>query len=485
MILTAKAATQTRASHHAGPLWRLLWKEFSERRWWAICWALVILAVSLVAHGQRFCGDVGWMRWNSLSLVFAGVVGLGGYTGELKRGRALFLFTRAVRWQEVLLAKVLFGAIMLLGVPLLAACIFRLTCPEPYRHFITLPNVLSGIGALARPAALCYLVGLACSVILPGLAGGTLAVISISLAIAVMLCGSELFWWLCYYLKLVNDTTPNIELMMGSVRVGILLFAILGVLWGGASALRSGLYRDYVQRVKLFAPRLIFAMLIGGLLGLCLPQSLTERLLLHWYPRDTNVISPGGSYAIVFYQQRDALFCIYTGIFGDLSGDLRTEVVRLADHAVLRRMTTEKRDNYLGSYNWYWITDSVAVGNSSSNTTHNTLLYHPDTGKIIPIAAESIGNPSPDGRFAVSTEVTREDNPRRYIRHLYFCNLDNGRTADVATPVTDDRYCVVWWESNDIVGYYSSAGYYGTVPNKRRHVPPFREAVHHLRVPQF
>jgi len=221
MTFTANAMdkTKTQTSRRCSPLWRLLWKEFSERRWWAICWALGIVAVSFLARGQQFFGVMGETMppGNYLSLIFAGVVGLGGYTSELRRGRALFLFTRPTHWHAVLWAKVLFGVITILAAAVLAAGLFRLTCPEPYHHFVTLPNMLMGIGVLAWPIVLCYLGGLAASVILPGLAGGALTVVSIGVVIVLMLAGDALVWSLLW-LHVINDNTPKIDLIMLCAR---------------------------------------------------------------------------------------------------------------------------------------------------------------------------------------------------------------------------------------------------------------------------
>ena len=337
---------------------------------------------------------------------------MGEYNSELKRGRAFFLFTRAVKWRNVLFAKVLFGTIIIIGTPLLAAGIFYFTCPEPYFHLTTLPNILVGVGLLVWPSMLCYLCGLACSVILPGLAGETLTVTSVALSILLTLVGSVFVEWLFYYFKFFTDMTMRISLIIFGVNVGILLFAIPGIFWGGLTAVCSGLFNNYQQRIKLFVPKLIVSMLIGGFLSLCLPQSLAERLFLRWYPDDSGIISTGGSYAILSYTQQYTVCGIDIrglGITGMI--DSRKDVIRLADHTVLRRITSKTPQDVLVAYAWSWVSDSVAVGRSVENNSNKTVLYHPETGKIIPLATNNIvnGTLSPNGHILIDMSAKREN----------------------------------------------------------------------------
>ena len=97
---------------------------------------------------------------------------------------------------------------------------------------------------------LCYLCGLACSVILPGLAGGAFTVTCIAIAIVLTLIFSgELIGWLCVYLKLFNEITQGVQLSMLGMPAGIVAFAVLG-LWlgrrvGGACRTLPRLYATH------------------------------------------------------------------------------------------------------------------------------------------------------------------------------------------------------------------------------------------------
>lgn len=500
MTNNAKAMSERWSIAISNSLWSMLWKECCERRWWAACWVLVIVSVSLFANGQNFCNDAGWaiQPWNYLSLLFAGIVGLGGYSSELKRERAFFLFTRAVHWSVVLLAKILFGVIMILAAALLAALIFRLTCAEPYRHFVTLPHVLSGVGTLALPTVLCYFAGLAGSVILPGLAGGALTVIStIGITILLVFVDSALTLRLCENLLLVKDFTSKIDLTMLCGRVGMLSFAIVGIVWGALSVVRDGLYRDFFHRIRLFAPKFILTMLGGWLVGICLPQVLAEQHFLRWnHNISYDLISPGGSYAIISYDQNYSVFGIDARLLGENTLlDYRTDVIRLEDNSVVvSNLARNKHDKSISSIEWDWITDTIALGQTiasrqdNEGTPRESLIYHADTNTFITLTTRkyvNIGTPSPDGRLMVNiydSEEKSAQTKKTYLRHIYLYNLMNGHTKDIIIPLGNNRaYSHFWWESNDTVAYYIYNGNYYEPHTMRL---PLLE-VKKLQVPQF
>ena len=497
MMLTTTILTP-RNTFSPVPLWRLLWKEWRERRWWALGWALSMLVVGLIAQAQRYYmfGNGAPSVWNCLPLLFAGVVGLGGYASELQRGRALFLCARAVRWQELLLAKLLFGVIVSLGLPALAATLLFLTCPGPYHAVITPSHLLAGIGAEAWPMLLCYAGGLACSVLLPGLAGSVLAVVSIAIIIgfalfcAELLFGMGLFdpWW-C----LLNHAVmgPSVTNSMGVVtHVGMLCFAVIGILWGGVTVARAGIYQDYLLRIKHFAPKMLLPMLIGGLLGLCLPQSLAERWFIAWEAVDQGavLISPGGSYAMVTFAPHYVVGWLDISRLAGYPTGQRQDIIRLADKVVVKSFMLPQNADDTTIFSG-WVTDTVAKGNRKIDNNHEQqMLYHLDTGKMIPTTEEHLGTPSPNGRYTayIDTIGFTEDKKLGGCRTIYLCNLENGHTATMLIPVDDlVGSSPLWWESNDTVAYYRKQESYGMGPDKRLYLQSFHEAVHRLRVPKF
>ena len=83
----------------------------------------------------------------------------------------LFLFTRALSWQQVLLAKILLGMAVAVSMPLLAALVLRLTVAAPYQPFVTPVTLLQGAAMVMGYNFVAYLVGLGCSIVLPGWRG--------------------------------------------------------------------------------------------------------------------------------------------------------------------------------------------------------------------------------------------------------------------------------------------------------------------------
>ena len=116
----------------------------------------------------------------ALPLLLALLLGAGAYASELTGERATFVFSRPVAWWRMLLAKLIFAAAIIIGATLLAALFYRLAAPAPYRHLATVPHLLAGAWGVAWKLGMLYLFGLACSVVLPGMAGGLLTVTAIT-----------------------------------------------------------------------------------------------------------------------------------------------------------------------------------------------------------------------------------------------------------------------------------------------------------------
>ena len=200
-------------------------------------------------------------------------------------------------------------------------------------------------------------------------------------------------------------------------------------------------------------------MLIGGLAGLWLPHTLAEGLLLPWCPNDAGSISPGGSYAFLSYQRFSPWGMDISSFGSPPPADYRLDFIRVADNAVLHHLSKKTPgyfDGFFAPFAWGWVTDTVAVRSRCGDniSSHKTLLYHLDTGKIIPMPADyAVGTPSPNGYLTVS-ESPRYDG-KHWIIRMTFCNLDNGHTAklDVIIPVGNVKgigsFCR--WESNDTV----------------------------------
>ena len=228
---------------------RLLWKEFRERRGWFLCWVLCNVLIALCAHGQSFCGEGSHLNsgWQVLSLLMAFFVSAGGYTSELEAQRVNFFFSRPLRWHTILLAKLLSSAVLLLGAPLLAAGIFCLMNPE-YAPLMTLPHVLAGVLRFAVPMSLPFLFGLACSAVLPGLAGGFLTAIAI----------------FCFLIVCITVKYSPYELSINNDFSVFLYSAMLATIFAAVPLLPSRLMLATPDRLKLFIPIFIgvFTLLV-------------------------------------------------------------------------------------------------------------------------------------------------------------------------------------------------------------------------------
>ena len=155
---------------------RLLWKEWQERRLWLGLWVLAVVGNVVFVHVPRPVTDWHYCAFDEwrLPLLAALLAGLGAYGSELRGRRADFLYTRAHSWGQVLLAKLLLGAAAVATAALLGVVACRLTAPAAYLPFIT-PQHLLWVGwEIIEYTGLAFLLGTACSLVLPGLPGSLL-----------------------------------------------------------------------------------------------------------------------------------------------------------------------------------------------------------------------------------------------------------------------------------------------------------------------
>jgi|GEM_PF-2111886 len=157
---------------------RLLWKEWQERRLWIALWVATGAALTALGKGQGVC-NIAWMdsNWGMLIPLAALLAGLGGFGSELHRGRAAFLYSRAVTWKQILGAKLLLGLAAIIVSVIASAAAGRLLLPAEYHQLITPHSLLSGALVMAGFTAGAYLLGLAFSTVLPGVAGGLLVAV--------------------------------------------------------------------------------------------------------------------------------------------------------------------------------------------------------------------------------------------------------------------------------------------------------------------
>ena len=156
----------------------LLWKEWQERRYWLLLFALAEVGTGVFTPAQS---PFGWGQntsgWGLLPVAVALLAGLGAYGSELTGGRATFLYSRAICWKQVLFAKLLLGVSVLAAAPVLTALILRLKAPAPYLPFMTPAHLLFGALWVILLTGTAFCVGLGCSIVLTGLAGSILVLL--------------------------------------------------------------------------------------------------------------------------------------------------------------------------------------------------------------------------------------------------------------------------------------------------------------------
>ena len=372
---------------------RLLWKEFRERRWWALAWALAILGVSLFGRGQAFYGEQGMAFSPLLPIPFAIglLIGAGAYAGELSRSQALF--SRPITPRALLTAKLLFAGMVCFGVPLLAAAIAWLAASDAVRHLMTPWTLLSGALGVAWLYGLCYLFGLTCSVVIPGYAGGILTLATAALPLIAVLAMAE---WLGAWRSYSSDPEGIRQSLHYYVyQAGWFFGCWLGVTCAGLAISRFAVALDKDERVKRFTFVFVPVFLACGVVGTLLPTGAVARLLMHWEVVAANV-SPTGQYALVSEERRPYAFGFvmppgrYNGSFGHARF-----LVRMSDRA--RIPVLPEKFNY---WQWTWVTDDIAYAYDWDKD--KLLLVYPGrrTTRMLTMIHRSVRpySPSPDGQ---------------------------------------------------------------------------------------
>lgn len=416
---------------------RLLWKEFRERCWWALGWTAAIVGASCFGQAQAFCGDQAPVLsvWLVLPLLMAALVGAGAFAGETTRDRATFVYSRPIPWWAMLVAKFIFGAVIMVGAPLLAALLFRCFAPEPYRLLATPAHLLVGVWGLAWKLAVLYLFGLACSVVIPGIAGGVLTVVvvivfALPIAVLIGLFSFAKFWQI-------------------QQAVGLCLAAWIGTVCAGLLLTRYGLTLSTDERVKRFAQVFVPVLLGGWLLSVALPQAWGQELLLRWEPSFTSV-SPTGAYALLVSYQRFNPLGLFLSQNGDDFFASRSELVRMADGALVMTIPTDMERNYNSLWSWQWTSNDLAY-----YVCYDGYLYIVNTParKLTRLPTQN-GRPwltSPDGNLLLFREIFQKDNHSPTETRLRFIDL---RAARMFNTSIKGSIADAWWQSNTEVGYH-------------------------------
>lgn len=257
---------------------RFFWKEWRERALWFTLWVLSVVVLAALGVGQRFTGNFGdSTEWFMLPVGLALLAGLLGYSSELRGERATFLYSRALLWKPLLAAKVLSGLMVTVLAVTLGAVACYLAIPEAYHMVVTPTSLAAGAAEMAAFTGVAYLLGLCCSIVLPGLAGSIIT----------------LLIWVGMYLLVVEyrySATPGVAVfgLLASPLVALVVLA------------RFGLTLTWVQRLLRFVLITGNVMAVGVLLDL-LPgvRSTVVDAMSSGSSIEQVRVSPDGQYAVI------------------------------------------------------------------------------------------------------------------------------------------------------------------------------------------
>jgi len=161
---------------------RLLIKELRSA-WWVIALAYAItLVLILIGDPLAFRGDSGAFGWLVVPFL---ILGLRAYSGELGANTVEFLYSRPIKWWQILLAKLIVGIIAIVSTVLLGLLLYVLTAPRYYMPFLH-ETVLSGLGEMMGLLGVAFILGFGASALMPGIALSFIALLGIGVALGVV-----------------------------------------------------------------------------------------------------------------------------------------------------------------------------------------------------------------------------------------------------------------------------------------------------------
>lgn len=453
---------------------RLLWKEYRERRLWAIPLMASVVGVIALGRAYTYCGDLStFTGWVIPSALVAMLFGMSAYSSELAWETPDFLHSRPVSWKRMLAAKLVFGLGIIVLVVLLGALAFRLGAPEPYRRFASVVEIAPGVGLAMLWMGIPYLIGFCCSVVFPGTIGAILMLVAFGIAIA----GEFAF---LNRLALARD-----DLYLFAWFLALPLAALL--------VIRFGLTLSIASRVKRYA---LAVILVVGVLT-------TADTITHWDPWCSDVsgerkisISPDGRFALVIETRTSAKKERPYYDAGTVS------IVRLADNRVATgirmdfrdagnwKAKQEQWDRWNSAYEIRWtpngtayifdyncVTDRhgkrryviptmkmAASGRAQAQAIEGRPLPPPEivNGKTVQSYVSYLMT-SPDGRIASLLIYSLTSGWR-----LDFVDVERMRVLpvvlrDICKKETRGKYAwfrfpTLWWQSNDEIGYIDPNG---------------------------
>ena len=410
---------------------RLLWKEWQERRLWIAAWLLAGMALTALGKGQQMCEATGTeSAWMMVLPLMALLAGLGGYGSELRGGRAAFLYSRAVTWKQTLAAKLLLGLAAVIVSVLLNAAAGMLLLPAEYCHLITPHSLFAGIWVIAGLSALFFILGLAGSVVLPGLAGGLLVVVA----------------WVVIFSLLAQF--GNQKPAFGPILL------LLAPLLGGLLLARFGVTLHGAARLRRFA----FVVLILGVVGAATDYTSTGRWLYNKLDALFSTPPPKQS----FYNARFSPDARYLSADVILKNRMVPGLIRLSDG----RFSFAESKSLSESR---WLDNNSFIFLTQDNRLHDGRPQH-DLVLMQWQGAKPQTTRIKDAGYQELKYLALSPNGRRLLiggyRELMLCDLTTGQTRALVKanrtklsllsrrePGKQHGLYWCWWQTNDTVGY--------------------------------
>jgi ABC-type transport system involved in multi-copper enzyme maturation permease subunit len=297
----------------------LLWKEWREKRLWAI--PLLVSTVGLVAAGKgyTFSGDFStFSRWIWLSFLVALFFGMSAYSRDLSSGTMDFTYARPVSWKKTLASKLLIGLGLIIASTILAAIVYRLTSPAEYAHVATPVRLMWGALEAAVIMSACYLLGAACSVAVSGYVGSLLIVIVAAMSIAARE----------YVVHTLSSFVPIPAVLPFWWTTGI----VVGLACAALIAVRFGLTLSTGARLRRYTLVAALILVVSAPLDLLQPTTAWEENYGPVWVDST--ASPTGEYVVcrelrqTFAYLRD----IPRPVTDDYPGRINYRLIRLSDY---------------------------------------------------------------------------------------------------------------------------------------------------------
>ena len=227
--------------------------------------------------------------------------GSGAYSSELVPGRAAFAYSRPVSWKAILLSKLLPALACAVVAVVVGTLLFRWWCPALYLPFLSTRTLALGAAYICWAVVGGYLCGLACSVVLAGIAGGMLTLV----------CTVVLFIMAGMFANLLNIDARDSWFVAGW-QCGILLAGVL--------LLRFGITLPTPLRIAYYARVCLPVAGCAVLLALPLPQQRIASMFGRQIPYIVTP-SPSAHYALLSYWRVFNMPLLWPGnpLYGNLS----------------------------------------------------------------------------------------------------------------------------------------------------------------------